>query len=121
MSSGSPNCSGFTKMLTATTSHSARARVISEVCPSCSAPMVGTSPTTPPVERARSSTARQAATVSATSTVPTYTLAGSAGTVSANTVSANTVSANTVSPGTGSTAGRVSSWARRVANAAPAW
>ena len=48
MSSGSPNCSGLTKMLTATTSHSARARSISETCPACSAPMVGTRPTVAP-------------------------------------------------------------------------
>ena len=33
MSSGSPNWSGFTKMLTTTTSHSARARSSSDVCP----------------------------------------------------------------------------------------
>src|SRR5271165_536799 len=70
MSSGSPNCSGLTKMLTATTSHSARARATSEVCPSCSAPMVGTSPTTRPVARARSRASRQAAAVSTTSIAP---------------------------------------------------
>ncbi len=80
MSSGSPNCSGFTKMLTATTSHSARARAMREVCPSCSAPMVGTRPTTRPVARARSSTSRQAAVVSTTSIVRSaYTAAGTAG------------------------------------------
>src|SRR5581483_3605544 len=45
MSSGSPNCSGLTKMLAVTTPHSARARASKDRWPSCRAPMVGTKPT----------------------------------------------------------------------------
>ena len=57
-------------MLTTTTSHSARARAMSERWPSCSAPMVGTNPTARPAARAWSSRARHPAVVSTTSIVP---------------------------------------------------
>ena len=86
---------------------------MSDVCPSCSAPMVGTNPTTRPAARARSSRSRQAATDSTTSTVDCpYTAAGCAGTVTAG--CAGTVAAG--GAGTGASA-----WASRVARAAPAW
>ena len=51
-----PNCFGFTKIDTTTTSRSERARRINDAWPSCSAPIVGTSPTSAPADR-RSSTA----------------------------------------------------------------
>src|SRR3989449_8303088 len=47
-SSSGPNCRGFTKMLTATASQASLAARISKRCPSCSAPMVGTSPIVTP-------------------------------------------------------------------------
>ena len=47
-SSSGPNCRGFTKMPTATASQASRAARISERCPSCNAPMVGTRPIVTP-------------------------------------------------------------------------
>src|SRR5579872_6405115 len=61
-SAGSPNCSGLTKTVTQTVSHSDRARMISDSWPAWSAPIVGTSPTRPPPARASSRACRQAAT-----------------------------------------------------------
>jgi hypothetical protein len=105
MSSGSPNCSGFTKMLTATVSHSARARVMRETWPACSAPMVGTSPTEPPALLASSRAWRQSAARSTTRTGIGYTTAGTVGAGWADSVSwADSLS-----------------WASCVAMAAPAW
>ena len=68
MSSGSPNCSGLTKTVTATWSHSAAARATSERWPACRAPMVGTRPTVRPAARAASRARLNPSTVSKTST-----------------------------------------------------
>ena len=43
-SAGSSNCVGLTKILTNVRSFSARLRLTSDRCPSCSAPIVGTKP-----------------------------------------------------------------------------
>ena len=113
MSSGSPNWSGFTKMLTATTSHSARARSSSDVCPSCSAPMVGTSPTTRP---GGAGPVQHGATggdgLDDLHRDCSYTAAGWAGAV------ASAGWAGTWRP---AAAAAASVWASRVARAAPAW
>src|SRR6185437_4749747 len=68
MSSGSPNCSGLTKIVTPTWSHSAAARTSSDRWPACRAPMVGTNPTVAPRARAASRVAENPATVLTTST-----------------------------------------------------
>src|SRR5712692_9630160 len=49
-SSPPPNWSGFTKMLTTTREFSALARAIRLMWPACSAPIVGTRPTTSPAQ-----------------------------------------------------------------------
>ncbi len=55
-------------MVATTRSVSARAAAISDRCPSCRYPIVGTSPTVPPSRRASSSTHRVSAIVVATFT-----------------------------------------------------
>ena len=61
-SAGSANWRGFTKIDTTTVGRSRRARRISETCPSCSAPIVGTSPTSSPAAASGvGATARSAA------------------------------------------------------------
>ena len=64
-------------MLTATTSHSARARVMRETWPACRAPMVGTRPTVRPVARARCSSSWQP--VAVVTTRMAYTATGAVG------------------------------------------
>src|SRR5580698_1467493 len=68
MSSGSENCVGLTKMVTATRSHSTPARSIKERWPSWSAPIVGTSPIERLSRRAASRTERKSELVSNLST-----------------------------------------------------
>ena len=61
-SSVGANCSGLTKMLSTTQSHRARARSISDKCPACSAPIVGTKPTRIPEARAAATATRNEVT-----------------------------------------------------------
>ena len=58
-----PNCSGFTKIDTTTTSASSRARRTRARWPSCSAPMVGTRATDAPAARRSASSVRSSAMV----------------------------------------------------------
>src|SRR6266545_4436262 len=70
-SSPGPNCKGFTKIDTATTSRSARARRISEMWPSWNSPMVGTNPTVRPAARSASQASRNSAIRTTTFTAST--------------------------------------------------
>src|SRR6266542_5168278 len=70
MSSCGPNWSGFTKTETTTKPVSRRARASRARWPACSAPMVGTKPTSAPARRAASAAARSSALVATARTSP---------------------------------------------------
>ena len=67
-SSPAANWSGFTKMVAATTSHVDTAALNSDRCPSCRAPIVGTSPSRLPGERAEEVALRNSSREVTTST-----------------------------------------------------